>query len=153
MKLTPYQWYDLGCYFSEVGKKLDQLCMLLLVNLGPEHYSTKLAKKICSHCHIVLENELTGLLYKAYPDADYLPEFDNLMLMDVFCNNDKKNLNGTVSYGNSSLVTKTDIIKLCNETMGITDRLYLAYGNVPTPTVNRIIISLMRIVNNMKKLY
>jgi len=38
MKLTLYEWYDLGCQFSEISKKMEQIHMMLLIYLNENNY-------------------------------------------------------------------------------------------------------------------
>lgn len=152
MKITSQEWYDLGYQFHEISKKIQQIHMMLLIYLNENNYYIRLVKSTGEHFDIVLRNELISLLYKAYPNVDYLPDFDNLLLTDVFYNKTKENLDDTINYGKMSCIGKSDIIKLCKEVMEYIDRLYPVYGIVSVSSLNRIIINLHRIIKCLKKI-
>ncbi|ARF12096.1 hypothetical protein Klosneuvirus_3_231 [Klosneuvirus KNV1] len=150
MKLTPHEWYDLGCQFSEISKKMEQIHMMLLIYLNENNYYIRIMEATCEHYDIILRNELISLLYKAYSNEDHLPGFDNLLLTDVFYN--KTNIDETINYGRISCIGKSTILQLCREVISYIDRLYPVYGIVSAPTLNRIIINIQRIMNCLKKL-
>lgn len=151
MGICTREWYDLGCKFHEISKKIERIHMMLLIFLNENNYYIRLVEAVSEHFDIILRNELISLLYKEYADEDYLPGYDNLLLTDVFYNT-KMDLNETVNYGRVSVVSKSDIVLLCREVIGYIDRLYPAYGSAPVHTPNRIIMNLQRVMNCLKKL-
>ena len=151
MKLTSDEWYDLGCQFTVMSQKLEQLHTLLMIHYNENNYYVSLAEKTCECFDIALRNELISILFKAFPKSDYLPEYADLLLVDVFYH--KLDLNQTINYGKISYTDKRYIVQLCNEVISYIDKIYLAYGNGPTPTPNRVIINLQRIVRGINKLH
>lgn len=150
MKLTPKEWYELGCQFSEISKKIEEIHMMLLVYVNENSYCLKIAENTSECFNVVLRDELISLLFNAYPKSDYLPEYDDLLLMDVFYH--KIDLYQTINYGNLSIINKPRVIELCFDVIGYIDKLYMIYKEHPVTTLNRIIINIQKIIRRVNKL-
>lgn len=147
--MTPVEWYELGCQFTEMSMKLDKIHILLLNNL-PDNYCIKVVDKTREYFDIILRNELTEILFKEFPKNDHLPEFGNLLLMDVFYY--PVEVDQTINYGSLKQNDEIHIIQLCHDVINYIDQLYIVYGNKPVLTLNKIIINMHKIIRNINKL-